>query len=233
MLKLDQETYHFILEAEDFWRRQRKNIEYLLECLKEDNSNDEILVDKIVGVNILAVGTELLTIQILKNLKESCLLMSLIAMRALLENYINVHYIFHHPRHLRDRNWAKKVCKDYFERTFDPRSKKSHLGELPLRQRAREVNLEAYYEIVYSDLCNYTHFLADVSDHVIDEQIFKYRTIQVATYVVTMYQDILAAIASFFNSHLDIFVDELSEYRKNGKMILASIQSERQKQYGS
>lgn len=112
-LKLDQETQDFIKEAEGFWCRQKKNIEHLLENLKQEDASNDALEDKIVGVNFLAVGTELITIQILRNLKQSFLLMSLIAMRVLVENYINVHYIFHHPGHFRDRNWARKICKDY------------------------------------------------------------------------------------------------------------------------
>lgn len=58
-----------------------------------------------------------------------------------------------------------------------------------------------------------------------ETQDFKYRTIQVAIYVTTM-QDILIAIASFFNSPFDLFIDELQEHREKGKRILASIQLE-------
>lgn len=88
------------------------------------------------------------------------------------------------------------------------------------------IGREKFVKTTYSDLCNYSHFLANMSEHIVNYQDFKYRTIQVAIYVTTMYQDILIAIASFFNSPFDLFIDELQEHREKGKRILASIQLE-------
>ena len=51
----------------------------------------------------------------------------------------------------------------------------------------------------------------------------KRKTIQTAVYLITCYQDILVAIASFLNCSFDVFIEEILAYKKEGEQILASI----------
>ena len=221
MYELDEETLKYLSEAEDIWRKQRKNIDHFLEFSKNNDFGDES-IDINFGVNIFAVGSELLIFQILKNLKQGFLLISLIALRVLFENYINVHYIFQHPKHLRDRDWARKLCKDYLKRSYDSESQKNKLGDVSLHNRAKETGREKYYLLVYSELCNYSHFLATITND-LDQRFFKTQTIKTAIYVTTFYQDLLIAIASFYDCPFDIFVDELIVFREKGQNILGAI----------
>ena len=121
----------------------------------------------VTGLAALAwqVNPNLTFDQILDNLKKSYLLISLIGLRTLLENYINVHYIYNHPQHLEDKEWAEMVCKDYINRSLNPDSKKSFIGSISLVKRARIIGAEDLYNIVYSDLCNYSHFLSNILEN--------------------------------------------------------------------
>ncbi|HZK12785.1 MAG TPA: hypothetical protein VFD10_10705 [Atribacterota bacterium] len=138
MLKLDKETKDVLENAKLLLRMEMKNVGYLLnEIGNKDNS-----IAKVTGANVFAAGSEMLVLQILENLDRSFLLISIIALRTLFENYINVHYIYHHPKHLEDKEWAEVLCKDYIKRTIDPYSQKNRIGEKSLYQRAKVINAE-------------------------------------------------------------------------------------------
>ena len=93
---------------------------------------------------------------------------------------------------------------------------------MSLYKRAKSVGLEKFYGVVYSELCDYSHFLAAAMD-VVHPMYFKAKTIQTAIYLITCYQDILIAIASFLDCPFDVFVEEILTYKKEGEQIIASI----------
>ncbi|MCK4330609.1 hypothetical protein KAX02_12300 [candidate division WOR-3 bacterium] len=222
MYRHDQDTKRFLAKTESILIKQQSNIKHLLAEIGKYKQNVKGSLAKILGANVFAVGSEMLAFQILKNLEKSFLLLSLIGLRVLVENYLNVHYIYHHPKHAQDNKWAEELCNDYLDRTKNTKAMKSKLGKVSLYKRAKSVGLEEFYNVVYSELCNYSHFLADIID-VIHPTYFKAKTIQTAIYVVTCYQDILIAIASFFNCSFEIFIEEILVYKKEGEQILASI----------
>ena len=122
MYKLDEETKDILRNARSLIIRETKNISYLL---KEIGNKSESTA-KIIGTHVFAVGSEVLTFQILENLNRSFLLIAIIGLRTLLENYINVHYIYHHPDHLDDVEWAEFQCKDYVKRSRSTSAKEQN-----------------------------------------------------------------------------------------------------------
>lgn len=219
MYKLDDETSGIIEEAITLMMREAKNVEYLLMEIGENHNSNA----KVIGANVFAVGSEILVFQILENLKKSFLLISIIGLRTLLENYINVHYIYYHPDHLKDEKWAEIQCKDYIERSIDPFSQKSRLGKKSLSQRAKAIYCEDLYTYVYSDLCNYSHFLADTLNSTGMPFYFKYKTIETAIYTITFYQDILIAISTFYGTSFDAFIEDLLLFKSKGENIISNI----------
>ena len=220
MYKLDEETKNCIKEAKNILKKEMVNVKYLLNEIGQNKEKNSIA--KIFGANVFAVGSERLVLEILENLERSFLLISIIGLRPLLENYINVHYIYHHPNHLKDNNWAEKICKDFIDRTLNPHAIKSKIGEKSLFKRAKEVDLENFYTIVYSDLCNFSHFLANVTD-IVYPFYFKGKTIETCIYTITFYQDILIAISTFYGTSFDLFIDDILLFKKKGEEILSSI----------
>lgn len=220
MYKLDKETKNCIKEAKNILKKEMVNVKYLLNEIGQNKEKNSIA--KIFGANVFAVGSERLVLEILENLERSFLLISIIGLRPLLENYINVHYIYHHPNHLKDNNWAEKICKDFIDRTLNPHAIKSKIGEKSLFKRAKEVDLENFYTIVYSDLCNFSHFLANVTD-IVYPFYFKGKTIETCIYTITFYQDILIAISTFYGTSFDLFIDDILLFKKKGEEILQSI----------
>lgn len=219
MYKLDKETEEFLEIVFSLIRKETINVSNLI---KEIGSRDNSFA-KVCGANVFAVGSEMLSYQILDNLKKSYLLISLIGLRTLLENYINVHYIYNHPQHLEDKEWAEMVCKDYINRSLNPDSKKSFIGSISLVKRARIIGAEDLYNIVYSDLCNYSHFLSNILDIHITPQYFKGKTIEASIYTITFYQDILIAMSTFYNTSFELFIDEILSLKQKGEAILSNI----------
>ena len=220
MYKLDKETKNCIKEAKNILKKEMVNVKYLLNEIGQNKENNSIA--KIFGANVFAVGAEMLVLEILENLERSHLLISIIGLRPLFENYINVHYIYNHPEHLEDNDWAEKICKDFIDRTLDPCAMKSRIGEKSLFKRAKELGLDDLYTIVYSNLCNFTHFLADVTD-IVYPYYFKGKTIETCIYTITFYQDTLIAISTFYGTYFDLFIDEILLFKKKGEEILSSI----------
>lgn len=221
MYKHDEETKKFLAKAKLIFEKEMSNIEHILSEYEQFEDNEKS-ISSYLAVNIFAPMAEMLVLQILENLEKGFLLIAIIGLRGLVENYFNVHYIFHHPEHLNDNNWANKLCKDYMERSESFKAKKSKLGEVSLYKRAKSVGLEEFYKVVYSGLCNYSHFLAKVVN-VTHPAIYKGTTIETAVHDITCYQDILATIAMFFSFSFDDYTKEIFEYHKEGEQILASI----------
>ena len=219
MIKMDDETRDFLEDAKILMKKEIKNVSYLLKEIGNRNNT----IAKVTGANVFAVGSEMLAFQIVNNLDRSYLLISLIGLRTLLENYINVHYIYHHPNHLEDEEWAEKLCKDYIQRTVEPNSRKNQLGEKSLYQRARIIGWEDLYNHVYSYLCKYSHFLSDILDSSVMPFYLKGKTIETAIYTITFYQDILIAISSFYKTSFDNFIDEIFSFKNKGETILSNI----------
>lgn len=222
MYRHDQETQSFLSKTKLILIKEQSNVEHLLAEIKRNTKNGKHSLASFLGANVFAAGSEMLAYQIWRNLEHGFLLMSLIGLRVLVENYINVHYLYHHPEHLQDSNWTEPLCEDYLNRTANTRAVKSRLGNVSLYKRAKSVGLEEFYGVVYSELCDYSHFLADAMD-VVHPVYFKAKTIQTAIYLITCYQDILIAIASFLDCSFDVFVEEILEYKKEGEQIIASI----------
>jgi hypothetical protein len=219
MYRLDEETKSIIDSAKALMVRGAKNVEYLLKEIGNKNNT----IAKVIGANVFAVGSEILVLQILENLSKSFLFISTIGLRTLLENYINVHYIYHHPDHLNNEEWAETQCKDYIDRTIDPRAQKSRLGDKSLYKRAKIIQFEELYTYVYSDLCNYSHFLADSLNSTAIPFYFKGKTVETAIYTIMFYQDILIAISSFYGTSFDVSIDDIFIFKKKGQDILSNI----------
>lgn len=219
MYKLDKETKNILGNARSLMIREAKNMSYLLKEIGNKSESNA----KIIGTHVFAVGSEVLTFQILENLNRSFLLIAIIGLRTLLENYINVHYIYHHPDHLDDVEWAESQCKDYIKRSLDPQSQKSKIGEKSLYQRAKSINFEDLYLYIYSELCNYSHFLANSLDSMASPSFFKAKTIETTIYAITFYQDILIAISSFYKTSFDVFIDDIFIFKNKGQAILSNI----------
>jgi len=216
---LDEETKEFLTKTKYILAGLTINVEVLLKEIGTYKPTNENSPAKILGANIFAVGSELLALQIVENLDKGFLLISLIGLRTLLENYINVNYIYKHPQHLKDYMWAEKLCRDFLKRTKKRKSMKNLLGGISLFDRAKSTGLEEFYNIAYADLCNYTHFLASVIN-VVEPIELKGRTIQAAIYTVTCFYDILLVIASFFETHFAFFHEEILKFKAEGKAIL-------------
>lgn len=198
MYKPEGEVLGFIKRAEEINKKQQKNIRAMLDATEVLDVKAEDSHAQIMGVNILGVGAELLVLQIIVNLRGGFLLIALLGLRTLLENLINLHYIFWHPEHKGDKKWALEQCKDFEARSYDPKSRKNKLGKKSLAERAKETKWLELYEIVYSDLSNYSHFLFNILDHA-TPKYFEAKTLECLVYTMMMYQDSIMALASFTN----------------------------------
>jgi hypothetical protein len=125
------------------------------------------------------------------------IIISVIALRTLFENYVNIHYIFHHPKHLNDEKWANCLCDDFIKRSYDNNSMKNKLGEKSLKQRAIEVYFADFYKIIYTELSSSAHSLMSIIDPG-NSVLLKRTRIMVSIYTVMFFQDSISAIVSFF-----------------------------------
>jgi hypothetical protein len=122
-----------------------------ISALSDDTNNRSAIAKK----NIM--DSALLSGQIIKALDSGSLLLALIGLRSLVENYINTKYTFAHPKKEEKIDWAIQVCDDYFKRGNDPKASKSLLNEKTIHKRAQEVGLEELYEKDFASLCSYSH----------------------------------------------------------------------------
>lgn len=220
MYKHDEETLDFLEKTKPLILNESANIEHILNELKKKKSLNSMPV--FLACNFFSIASQILAYQIWWNLENGNLLISLIGLRTLFEDLINVRYIYYHPNHEDDLVWTEEICNDFLQRSRDQEARKSKLGEVSLLTRAREVEFENLYFEVYSDLCNYSHFLANSVD-VIDPLWFKGKTIESAIYVLTCYHDLIAAISSFLKCRFDDHIIEIKEHKKEGIEILKKI----------
>ena len=113
-------------------------------------------------------------------------------------------------------------------KTIDPYSHKSRIGERSLYQIAKSINYKDLYKYVYSELCNYSHFLSNVLDSSVMPFYFKGKTIETAIYTITFYQDILIAISSFYKTSFEIFIDDIFLFKNKGEAILSNINARKE-----
>lgn len=221
MFNLDNEIKLFVDGAITILKKQLANVKYLLDASKNYGAERPGWVARYAGAQYFAVSSELLAFQVLQSLKNGYILISLLGLRTLMENYINVHFIFHHPNHFRDNEWADLICEDYKDRSNTKRAEKHKLGSLNLVERAKEVGLGEFYKKIYVNLCNYTHCLGQVIYDPDDKKYFKRKIVEVATYTTTFHQDTLMALVSFFeNCSFENNINEISQFRKRGEDII-------------
>lgn len=156
----------------------------------------------IVGINILAVGAESISIEIIEGIRNGYIITPLLSLRTLFEIYINIHYIFYHPKHLSDMKWATKICEDYIKRSCSNDVAKSKLNGVALSQRAEEVKRDKEYKIIYTTLCNYNHALIQIVDCG-DKRELKVIQIKTLIYSITFLQDCITALFCFFKEKDD------------------------------
>ena len=171
----------------------------------------------VVGINVLMVGAESISLEIIEGVSNGHIITPLLSLRTLFEIYINIHYIFYHPNHLSDMSWAAKVCEDYIKRSCSNNIAKSKLNGLTLSKRAEEVERAKEYEIIYTELCNYNHALMQIVDCG-DKKELKVTQIKLVIYAITFLQDCITALCCFFkeNNHgkLMAVIDKIQKFKK-------------------
>lgn len=205
VFKIDNKTLEIIESSRKILSQQIAIIGSLLRNVS--NKKDDP-VSKI-GINIIAVSAEIVALEIIENIRRGHIVLSVIGLRTLFENFVNIHYIFHHPQHLGDKEWAKELCDDFVKRSEDNQYMKSKLGSKSLSSRAKEVYFEKFYEKIYIELSNYSHSLMSIvkcGDPVLIRNI----RIEVSLYTIMFLQDSISAMISFFSPKLEPNINLLS-----------------------
>lgn len=156
----------------------------------------------VVGINVLMVGAESISLEIIEGVSNGHMITPLLSLRTLFEIYINIHYIFYHPKHLSDMGWAAKICEDYIKRSCDNNVAKSKLNNFPLSKRAEEVDRFDEYKAIYITLCNYNHALMQIVDCGSKDEL-KVTQIKLIIYAITFLQDCITALFCFFKEKDD------------------------------
>lgn len=195
---VDQEVLELATIARNILTDQVKLVGQLLKNVGNKNKDDV----SIVGINVLLVGAESISIEIIEGIRNGHIITPLLSLRTLFEIYINIHYIFYHPNHLSDMSWAAKVCEDYIKRSCSNNIAKSKLNGLTLSKRAEEVERAKEYEIIYTELCNYNHALMQIVDCG-DKKELKVTQIKLVIYAITFLQDCITALFCFFKEKDD------------------------------
>lgn len=210
---VDLEVLQLCVLAKNILSDQVKLIGQLLENVG-NKRKDNISV---VGINILAVGAESISLEIIEGVGNGHIITPLLSLRTLFEIYINIHYIFYHPKHLFDMSWAAKICEDYITRSRSNNIAKNKLNSLTLSKRAQEVERAKEYEIIYTGLCNYNHALMQIVDCG-DRKELKVTQIKLIIYAITFLQDCLTALCCFFkeNNHdkLMTIIDKIQKFKE-------------------
>ena len=212
----------FLKRASDLFQKIHVNINTLsalLESDKRDNHQEYCVETQLVGIGILGIGTEILVLQILENLKKGFLLTAFLGERALVESLINVDYMFLHPDHLQDKQWVNKLCKDYWLRPYDAGARKNRLGEKSLMQRSAETKHQLTYSGVYEDLSNYAHLLGRGMDY-LQHDVFQMYTVMTAIHTLGTYQAIIESLTHFFNLDMIKFPEDCSLMYKEAMAII-------------
>ena len=197
---VDQEVLELATIARNILTDQVKLVGQLLKNVGNKNKDDV----SIVGINVLLVGAESISIEIIEGIRNGHIITPLLSLRTLFEIYINIHYIFYHPNHLSDMSWAAKVCEDYIKRSCSNNIAKSKLNGLTLSKRAEEVERAKEYEIIYTELCNYNHALMQIVDCG-DKKELKVTQIKLVIYAITFLQDCITALFCFFKEKWPLY----------------------------
>lgn len=193
---VDIEVLQLSAMARNILSDQVKLIGQLLKNVDNKKRSDA----SIVGLNILMAGAESICIEIIEGISKGYIVTPLLSLRTLFEIYINIHYIFYHPKHLSDMKWATKICEDYIKRSCSNDCAKSKLNGVPLSKRAEDVDRDDEYKIIYTTLCNYNHALMQVVNCGNKKEL-KVIQIKMLIYSITFLQDCLTALCCFFKEN--------------------------------
>jgi len=177
--------------------------------LPDFNSQDEDNKNRIAIAKGNLIVSFQLAGQMKKNLNKGYLLISLIGLRSLIENYINTKYAFDHPSHKEDFDWTCAVCKDYFVRGNNPEAWKSGLDNLPIKKRAKEAGLEEIYTENFVSLCDYTHML--INPGLLNDPVY-FKKFTQAAYICTL--TTLHDIKEIIREHFNISIPNINTYEK-------------------
>ena len=195
---VDQKVLELATIARNILTDQVKLVGQLLKNVGNKNKDDV----SSVGINVLLVGAESISIEIIEGIRNGHIITPLLSLRTLFEIYININYIFYHPMHLSDMQWATKTCKDYIKRSYINDMAKSKLNGVALSKRAEEVERADEYQIIYITLCNYNHALMQIVDCG-DRKELKITQIKTLIYSITFLQDCITALFCFFKENDD------------------------------
>lgn len=193
---VDMEVLQLSAMAKKILSNQVKLIGQLLKNVGNKNK-DEV---SIVGINVLLVGAESISIEIIEGIRNGHIITPLLSLRTLFEIYININYIFYHPMHLSDMEWTAKICEDYIKRSCSNDIAKSKLNGVALSKRAEEVKRTDEYKVIYTTLCNYNHALMQIVDYG-DKKELKVAQIKTLIYSITFLQDCITALFCFFKEN--------------------------------
>jgi hypothetical protein len=173
------------------------------------HKNGEYSQEHIFVARTMLIDTVTLSQEMINSLRSQDLLLPLIGLRSLIETFINVAYIFAHPKHKNDNEWITNVCKDYVRRANDPSLMKQKLNEENIKNRAKEVSpdLEAQYNDAFVGLCNFTHMLGFTPTQV---NLKKKEMGRHAAIVQTI--SILMNVLTILQRHFKL--QDISEYRQ-------------------
>ncbi len=145
-------------------RNLAKQVTFMTSTYSTDIANKLLRFEPIKDKNeqkrwVIARKQVLLSCQLMTQIYNSLfrddLLLSLIGLRVLTEEYINTVYAFNHPDCSKGLTHTYSVCEDYFTRTNNNSHSKLHNKSLEIR--AKEVNLLDPYNMDYRSLSSYIH----------------------------------------------------------------------------
>lgn len=149
--------------------------------------NPEETNRRVIGKKFAKISG-ILSGQILTALKNNGLLLSLLGLRTITEDYINARYTFNHPSHQGDLTWQHRICKDYFDRTNNLMGYKNCLDKKNLKTRMEEVKLEKLHK-TYTYLTDLHHLLLR-AHNLHKPEISGLLTLQVIESSIAGFQDI-------------------------------------------
>ncbi|WP_413854190.1 hypothetical protein [Candidatus Ruminimicrobium bovinum] len=190
LFPIDKDTLSIIKESKEIFKEHVKIIGLLLK--KVSNVRNEKL--STIAINTLLVTQESIALEIIENMLNGGIIISIIALRTLFENFVNIHYIFHHPEHIKDKKWAEDLCNDFINRSYSNDYNKSK----SLSDRAKEVYFKEFYDVIYTDLCTYSHSLMKTID-IGDKNLLRLLREETSIYTIMFLQDSISAVLDFFN----------------------------------
>lgn len=132
----------------------------------DENERNRIAIAK----KQLMIPLQLIT-QVFDTLGKGNLLLSLIGLRVILEEYFNTKYIFEHPNHIGELSHVQKVCREIFNNQ-GREIQYNKLDGKSVKDRAKEIGAETLYDKDYSSLSSYIHASIQ-SGKLSDPKLFK------------------------------------------------------------